>query len=148
MIELTEQTKEACLQVLARTACNVSEACKQLKIGRTTFYNWCKEDEIFRLRVEDIRLSLIDLAESKLMSNIIEGKETSLIFFLTNRAPERWKHKDQMKQQTAVFFGAQNPSEITAKVQEIYGDEAGAVGKRIADALNIPTPSRTPEITE
>jgi hypothetical protein len=66
-------------------------ACEKAGISRTSFYNWYNDDPEFRKAIDEVDQSLIDMAESQLLINIKKGKETSLIFFLKNKAPHRWR---------------------------------------------------------
>ena len=68
---------------------NVSAACRALGIGRRTFYHWRDTDEEFREAVEDASESNKDFAETMLMKNIREGKESSIIFYLKTRCKDR-----------------------------------------------------------
>ena len=70
-------------------ACNVSATCKGLKVNRRTYYMWMEEQPDFREAIQDARESLIDLAETKLQQNIMEGKESSIFFFLKTQAKDR-----------------------------------------------------------
>lgn len=68
---------------------NVSAACRMLGISRRTFYHWRETDEEFRTAAEDVLESNKDFAETMLMKNIREGKETSIIFYLKTRCKDR-----------------------------------------------------------
>ena len=48
-----------------------------------------REDKKFETKVSDVGESNIDFAETVLLKNIREGKETSLIFFLKTKGRER-----------------------------------------------------------
>lgn len=96
--------KQLFLDSYLSKACNKSETCKSVGIGRTTFYTWYNTDSVFKEAIDELEVSLVDLAETQLLKNIRAGKETSLIFFLTNRAPERWKHKSVQEQQVKMEF--------------------------------------------
>lgn len=67
---------------------NVSIACERVGISRQTLYRWIKEDIKFKNKFEHaISLgneSINDLAESKLISNIKEGKQRSIEYWLNN----------------------------------------------------------------
>lgn len=84
-----ELKKQQFLALFEDKACNVSQTCKDLNIDRGTYYYWCDQDESFKLKCIEMRESLIDFAESQLMKNIKDGKETSLIFFLKCQAKHR-----------------------------------------------------------
>lgn len=70
-------------------ACNVSATCKAIGISRRMYYRWLDEHPDFKDAVEDARESLIDLVETKLHQNIMEGKESSIFFFLKTQAKDR-----------------------------------------------------------
>ena len=84
-------------QIYENKACNISLACKAVNIGRTTFYDWCNKYPEFAKRCDEIENGLMDMAESQLCINIRNGKEASLIFFLCNRRPERWKNVQKIE---------------------------------------------------
>lgn len=92
--ELTPQKITEIAELFAKKACNVTETCKAFGISRTIWYEWMKRPD-FSTAIEESRKGLIDMVESQLIKNILAGKETSLIFFLTNRDPENWKHKNE-----------------------------------------------------
>ena len=54
------------LDALRVSSWNVSEACRQSKIHRSTFYLWLGEPE-FAEKVHDIKEERIDFAEAALM---------------------------------------------------------------------------------
>jgi transposase-like protein len=85
----TKKNKETFLKVFEDKGANISEACKGLGISRTTFYEWVKKDKKFANQIEEIKESLIDYVEDKLMENIKKGDTTSIIFFLKTRGKSR-----------------------------------------------------------
>ncbi|MBO4551487.1 MAG: hypothetical protein J5733_12215, partial [Bacteroidaceae bacterium] len=70
-------------------ACNISAACKKVDISRRTYYKWCEKNPEFKDAVTDSQDALIDLAETKLQQNIMEGKEQSIFFFLKTKGKSR-----------------------------------------------------------
>ena len=66
---------------------------KALGISRKCWYLWLKEHPDFAEAIEEAKEALIDRAETQIYKNILQGKETSLLFFLMNRAGDRWKDK-------------------------------------------------------
>lgn len=85
----TVKKKEAVLEALERTAGNIKMACMQVKIARSRFYEWLKEDEYFKERYEEVMEGLIDYAESKLMQAISNNNITAIIFFLKTKGKHR-----------------------------------------------------------
>jgi hypothetical protein len=59
-----------------------SVVAKALKVSRTTIYNWCEEYPEIDLAFQDARYALVDIAESRLVKNVEEGKEPSVFFLL------------------------------------------------------------------
>ena len=84
-----DSNKEKILNALETSLGVVTEACKQAKIGRTTFYKYYKSDESFKEKVDDISDVAIDFAETKLFENIKKGKEVSIIFYLKTKGKKR-----------------------------------------------------------
>ncbi|KKR21564.1 MAG: hypothetical protein UT48_C0006G0016 [Parcubacteria group bacterium GW2011_GWE2_39_37] len=73
----------------------VSSLCRQLGIGRATYYRWLEEDKIFKadfLKAQKIgQLGICDLAESKIISLVKSEKENVAFgaakFILHNNSP-------------------------------------------------------------
>ncbi len=80
--------QDALLKLLEKVPV-ISAACKQLNIGRATYYRWRSESEIFRKladhAIEDGVRTVSDLAEYKLIEHIKNGNLTSIIFWLKSR---------------------------------------------------------------
>jgi len=68
---------------------NISACCEQINVGRQTFYNWMKNDEIFKRDFEDAEDALIDFAEGKLLNLVDEKNPTAIIFLLKTKGKER-----------------------------------------------------------
>ncbi len=67
---------------------NISASCNAVGISRVTYYRWM-ENKSFAEKVNAILDTNLDLAESKLMKNILEGKEASVFFFLKTKGKNR-----------------------------------------------------------
>ena len=85
----TDKKKSEFLIALKNNNGNISEACQSINIGRRTYYSWIEKDESFKQDAEDAQESLIDLAESKLVENIKDNDNTSIIFFLKTKGKKR-----------------------------------------------------------
>ena len=88
-VKIDNSKKTLVLKTLKQKNGNVSEACKAANIARPTFYVYMKTDEDFANAVDDIRESLLDMAESQLMKQINDGNTTSLIFYLKTQGRSR-----------------------------------------------------------
>lgn len=89
MGKLTKKQKAFIEQYSTTKACNVSATCKSLNVSRKTFYNWKEKNKDFKEMIEEAEESLIDTAETKLLQNIIDGKEASIFFFLKTKGKKR-----------------------------------------------------------
>ena len=67
----------------------ITHAASKLGTSRTTLHAMINQHAKLREAVEDAREAMKDFAENKLFSNIKEGKETSLIFYLKTQAKDR-----------------------------------------------------------
>lgn len=65
------------------------ECCRQINVGRQTFYNWMKNDSVFKRDFEDAEDSLLDFAEGKLMNLIDEKSVPAILFMLKCKGKER-----------------------------------------------------------
>lgn len=84
-----EQLKKAALEAHYKNMGNVSATCAALKIGRTQFYNWKKEDEEFAKAIDEVTDFCIDHVESKLFRAINDGDLTAIIFYLKTIGKKR-----------------------------------------------------------
>ena len=82
------QKREKFLKSLELKNGNISQACKAINISRQTFYAW-SEDEDFKIKAENVKESLLDLAESKLMENINNNENVAIIFYLKTKGKQR-----------------------------------------------------------
>lgn len=85
----TEKKKEMIIEALQRSLGIVTPACKEVGISRETFYKWCREDEEFKRKVDDIDEITLDFAENQLLKKIKEGSERSIMFYMKYKARKR-----------------------------------------------------------
>lgn len=88
--------KEAILQSLENGSF-VSTACEKAGIDRGTFYNWCIADRKFYEAVEASKRGQIGVAEDSLYKNVVRGNITAQIFFLCNRARDKWQNVNKVE---------------------------------------------------
>lgn len=102
--EVIRGTKDAMLFALERARGIVSPACRHAGISRDTHYRWLREDEQYRIDVEDMKNVAHDFVESKLLQLIngvavmgSDGKtvyqkppdNASVIFYLKTQCKHR-----------------------------------------------------------
>jgi hypothetical protein len=81
--------KKQFVDALEKTLGNISLACKMVNLHRSTFYEWCKTDSLFKASVEDINEIALDFAESELQKQIKNGSTAATIFYLKTKGKKR-----------------------------------------------------------
>ncbi len=81
--------KEAMILALKSTLGIVTPALEKAGVGRSTYYEWLREDEEFKTRCEECSDIALDFVESKLMQNIQNGSSPDIKLFLTSKGKSR-----------------------------------------------------------
>ena len=87
--EQTEHNKKKVLEALEKSFGVVTTACKAVGVSRTQFYQWLKDDAEFKKQVDDINNIALDMAESQLHKQIINGNTSATIFYLKTKGKNR-----------------------------------------------------------
>ena len=85
----TEQNKRIFLEALRKSLNIVSSACEVTGIGRTTFYEWCKTDPVFKQKVDEVPDLQFDFVEAQLLKRIKEGSDTAITFYLKTKGRKK-----------------------------------------------------------
>ena len=85
----SEHIKKGLLEALEKSLGVVTTACKQVGVGRTTFYNYYNDDKDFAKQVDEIENVALDFAESQLHKQIQDGSTAATIFLLKTRGKKR-----------------------------------------------------------
>lgn len=81
--------KAAMVEALEKSLGVVTTASKAVGIDRSTHYEWLKDDEQYRQRVDGIEGIALDFAESQLHKQIQNGEVTATIFYLKTKGKKR-----------------------------------------------------------
>jgi len=96
-----KKTQKRVSSILAdlRGGHSLLSCCKAANIDPHTFYNWMEQDPKLKAEVNAVRDSRHLLVEETVYGRIISGKASpaEIIFYLKNRAPERWKDKQRVE---------------------------------------------------
>jgi hypothetical protein len=87
--EQTEHNKKEVLNALEKSFGIVTTACKTVGVSRTQFYQWLKDDQEFKKQVNDLQNVTLDMAESQLHKQILNGNTTATIFYLKTKGKNR-----------------------------------------------------------
>ena len=85
----TEHHKKALLEALEKSLGVVTTACKIAGVGRTTYYEWYKDDLDFKSKVDDLQNVALDFAESQLHKQIADNSTPATIFYLKTKGKKR-----------------------------------------------------------
>jgi hypothetical protein len=85
----TAQQKKAMIEALTKSLGIVTHACGDVKISRSTYYMWLREDKDFAAEVADIDDIAVDFAESKLHELISNGETAAVIFYMKTKGKKR-----------------------------------------------------------
>ena len=97
----TDILKTSLVEALEKSLGVVTSACKIANCSRETFYKYCKEDEEFKSKVDDISNITLDFAESQLHKQIKEGNTTATIFYLKTKGKNRgYVERSEVHQET------------------------------------------------
>ena len=67
----------------------VTQACKKVKVARSTFYDWYNADPVFAKNVDSIGDVALDFAETQLHKQIKDGVPSSTMFYLKTKGKKR-----------------------------------------------------------
>ena len=95
--------KETFLAALLNSDGNISKACGQTNISRTTIYDWIKKDDKFQEKVSYVNEELLDMAEDQLLKMIRKGNLTATIFYLKTKGQARGYIEKQYVHQTQMM---------------------------------------------
>jgi hypothetical protein len=84
-----EHNKKRLIEALEKSLGIVTKACNLAEMGRTTFYNYYNNDEVFKAKVDDIENIALDFAESKLHKMIGDENTAAVIFYLKTKGKKR-----------------------------------------------------------
>lgn len=81
----TQENKDNFLKALKISLGNITEACKESKTKRMTYYYWIEHDDKFKQDCADVEKLQFDFVENALMKKIKQGSEPSIHFFLKTK---------------------------------------------------------------
>ena len=91
------------VEELLATGCTVKGACASAGISTWTFYMEVRENPEYAERIESAQQCAIQLVENALFKNATEMLNLGAqVFWLCNRAPDRWKNIQRIEQSLEV----------------------------------------------
>ena len=71
--------------------------CKALGVSRWTIQRWRQKDLAFAEKEEAIKNIRLEAVEDSLFAQALDGNTTACIFWLKNRAPEKWRDVQRLE---------------------------------------------------
>lgn len=81
-------------EVFAGNLCNVTAACEQMSIDRSTFLEWMRECPSFQETIENIRAQIIDQCEANLLHQIYKEKNVAISKYWLEHQSKEWLAQD------------------------------------------------------
>ena len=75
---------------------NVSEAVRQVGVGRRTHYDWLQEDQEYAQAFEDARQDAGESLVAEARRRAIAGSDTLLIFLIKGAFPEVYRERHEV----------------------------------------------------
>jgi len=91
-LKKSDKKIQAILQSLSQGSSTV-KACKAVDITPATFWNWRQDDKELDKQVNGVIASRTQIVEDALYMAAMKGNITAQIFWLKNRASDRWADK-------------------------------------------------------
>lgn len=112
-IKRFDANKAKMLKALEKHLGNVSMACMDSGVGRTTHYEWMANDRDYNQAVTELKNVAIDFYESALHDRIKQGSDTAIIFALKTQGKERgWQEKAELN--LKLSYGNLTDEELAA----------------------------------
>jgi hypothetical protein len=112
----------------------ISLACEKAGIVPSTFWLWRKKFPRIANLTDGIIASRIQVVEDSLFESCVNGNVTAMIFFLTNRCPERWADRRALVNNTNVF-NARNQIPVKDEPEETVEQILAKIDKMREDMI-------------
>ena len=143
--EVIAEKRQTILESL-EAGCSVLAACEGADLSTTSYYRWLRKSEEFLEAVTEVQKSRARVVEDSLFQYATTGGKsavTACIFWLCNRAPERWQHVQTVKHEgrpnsiTVVFNDKEAPRALAERLR------AEVLPVRDVQALPEPVPVKS-----
>ena len=105
--QIQHPKKEQFIELYRTTHGHISDTARAVQIDRTTFYNWMKDDELFRTAILESDDELNDEMRQALIDKAGDGDLGAIIFYLRKRHPD---FKDNYNIQANTQINIELPS--------------------------------------
>lgn len=131
MGRLTREKLNQIAQIYEKKNGNITATCLAANIGRRSFYRYLENDAKFKEMIEDVNESLVDLAETKLLTLINEGDRESILFMLRTKGKDRGYGNITQNVKLSGDVKVENENSSVKKMVTEYIDLLNAQGKKL-----------------
>lgn len=131
MGRLTREKLNQIAQIYEKKSGNITATCLAANIGRRSFYRYLENDAKFKEMIEDVNESLVDLAETKLLTLINEGDRESILFMLRTKGKDRGYGNITQNVKLSGDVKVENENSSVKKMVTEYIDLLNAQGKKL-----------------
>lgn len=100
--------------------------CKALGISRWTIQRWRKREPEWAAKEEAIKNIRLEAVEDSLFAQALDGNTTACIFWLKNRAPEKWRDVQRLEHDV-------EPVSLAEMVQKMEQNKALTVDEQFCN---------------
>lgn len=127
-----------------KAGASVNAACQAAKVSVPTLWAWRKANKRLDVLVKTIYDSRIAIVEDALYKLALEGNPTAQIFFLKNRAVDRWRDKQEIDHNgnegtKIILIRDGNKTETTAEPRILHPSSGGVASQIKRAAIEEPT---------
>ena len=143
-----KKAEKAC--EMAKKGATHPEVAEVLGVSEKTIYNWQRNNEDFLLAYREARAHANEAVEAALFKKAtgykkkieksawskerddfvkditeveVEPDVNAIKFFLTNRDPDRWKEKSEVKTENEIKTITENPAEQLQRIKDMLKDD-------------------------
>lgn len=116
------ERQDAFIQAYLASAFNISSACRQVSIDRSTYYKWI-EDTVFAAKLNEAKEAKKDFIESMLLEKVAKGDTIAIIFackcLLADRGYVEKNHTHITAEPKEVFSKEQRDAAVDAMIKSM-----------------------------
>jgi hypothetical protein len=118
------------LKLTANAKLHALEVVEKVGITEADINKWLQEDPNFKKKIESLPQYFLEEAEIGLLKTIKAGNTTSILFYLTNRAPNKWLIPPKTVNNTAYV---NTLTDVTRLMREAQREAARELKSKLAE---------------
>jgi hypothetical protein len=117
------------IEAMHKTLGNVTSALKLADVGKSTYYDWLREDKEFTALVDDTEEYTFDFVESKIMKQIEDDNTTMIIFYAKTKMKSRgYIERSELAVSQQPAFVVNGEAKGISKILKVIDDHNANTG--------------------